>query len=220
MQKRALPLLNELNVGRRPFVLGAVSTCVLAACGVSVQDGDGGEPLPDGGDGSANDGAAGGRDSAADAGGVDANGADATAMDARTVDSGAADTGSGRDAAPDAAPDAPTCSPGPTRLGNVSMFARGTWTVVAAARVIVGHDGGGLYAYSNVCTHAGCTVGAPSSTGVATCPCHLSRFDGNGAVVHGPATQPLPHYELTICASVAYVNRSRVVSASTRTPVP
>jgi Rieske Fe-S protein len=50
---------------------------------------------------------------------------------------------------------------------------------------------GEVHAFSAVCTHQGCTVGV-SDAGIA-CPCHGSRFDPDtGAVVHGPATRPLP----------------------------
>jgi thiosulfate dehydrogenase [quinone] large subunit len=181
MHKQRLPCLNEQPVGRRPFVLGAVSACVLTACGVAIPEGDGGEPQPD-------------------AGGTD--GTDAGTMGA------------------DAADDASACMPGPVRLGSLDSFATGTWTLITAARMIVGHDDGGLYAYSAVCTHAGCTVNPPSSTGQALCPCHRSLFDGDGAVVNGPATRPLAHYAVTICDGVAYANRSQTVDPSTRTAVP
>jgi rieske iron-sulfur protein len=53
----------------------------------------------------------------------------------------------------------------------------------------------GLVAYSAICTHLGCTV-LPrlSAQGYIVCPCHGSIFDpaNAAAVVHGPATRPLP----------------------------
>lgn len=39
------------------------------------------------------------------------------------------------------------------------------------------------------CTHLGCRVSAVEA-GFA-CPCHGSRFDRHGAVLHGPAPRPL-----------------------------
>ena len=51
-------------------------------------------------------------------------------------------------------------------------------------------DGEGVYAISTVCTHLGCIV-KPSETGF-DCPCHGSKFDPNGAVIHGPAPKALP----------------------------
>ena len=51
-----------------------------------------------------------------------------------------------------------------------------------------------------VCTHEGCAVLVTSNTQL-DCPCHLSRFDGNGAVVRGPADRPLPRYTTSYNAS-------------------
>lgn len=45
-------------------------------------------------------------------------------------------------------------------------------------------------ALSTICTHQGCDA-AVNSANQVECPCHGSRFDSNGAVVNGPAAQPL-----------------------------
>jgi cytochrome b6-f complex iron-sulfur subunit len=47
------------------------------------------------------------------------------------------------------------------------------------------------------CTHDNCQVGAPSSSGIMTCPCHGSKFDITGAVKQGPASSPLGQYTST-----------------------
>lgn len=39
------------------------------------------------------------------------------------------------------------------------------------------------------CTHAGCSLGLKDR--VAVCPCHGSRFELDGSVARGPATEPL-----------------------------
>ena len=46
-------------------------------------------------------------------------------------------------------------------------------------------EGGGVRAFSAVCTHAGCTVGYQG--GQIVCPCHGGTFDPKtGAVTGGP----------------------------------
>ncbi|HYM62232.1 MAG TPA: Rieske 2Fe-2S domain-containing protein [Thermoanaerobaculia bacterium] len=56
---------------------------------------------------------------------------------------------------------------------------------------------GGVYALSAVCTHLGCIARYKSDEKVIACPCHGSRFDLEGNVVHGPAPRPLPWLDVT-----------------------
>ena len=51
------------------------------------------------------------------------------------------------------------------------------------------------YALSSRCTHAGCTVDATTPT--LNCPCHDSRFNRDGSVAKGPATQALKSFPIT-----------------------
>jgi len=51
-------------------------------------------------------------------------------------------------------------------------------------------DGEGVYAISTVCTHLGCII-KPAQDGFE-CPCHGSRFTGDGSVKRGPAPRALP----------------------------
>jgi Rieske Fe-S protein len=44
--------------------------------------------------------------------------------------------------------------------------------------------------FSSVCTHAGCKV-SKIEDGTIDCPCHGSKFSLEGAVVQGPAKDPL-----------------------------
>jgi glycine/D-amino acid oxidase-like deaminating enzyme/nitrite reductase/ring-hydroxylating ferredoxin subunit len=52
-------------------------------------------------------------------------------------------------------------------------------------------DDGKVHAVSATCTHLGCTVAFNDAERTWDCPCHGSRFDVDGNVLHGPATHAL-----------------------------
>ena len=93
----------------------------------------------------------------------------------------------------------------------------------AAGSVAIGRDASGLYALTTICTHQGCDIGQSGTISASglTCGCHGSRFDANGAVLSGPASQPLDHYAVAIEADGTYViHVGSVVPSDQRTPVP
>lgn len=48
-----------------------------------------------------------------------------------------------------------------------------------------------LHVRSAICTHLGCVVAWNSAEKSWDCPCHSSRFDVDGTVLHGPAAVAL-----------------------------
>lgn len=109
-----------------------------------------------------------------------------------------------------------TASAGGSASGSGSSSATGA-VVTTAASVPVGGaklakaDGttwlvaqpksGEFVCHSGICTHEGCPLTEIiGQEGV--CNCHGSRFDVNtGAVIKGPATQPLPKQSVTLSGS-------------------
>lgn len=111
---------------------------------------------------------------------------------------------------------------GPVPGGNVADAAPDTLRIVSGENVALGRDTGGLYAMSAACTHQGCLVSAAGTPEKGlTCPCHGSRFDGNGAVTQGPASSPLQHYRVDLASDgTITIQGGDPVSADVRTAVP
>ncbi|MFD6401375.1 ubiquinol-cytochrome c reductase iron-sulfur subunit [Nocardia sp. NPDC060249] len=63
--------------------------------------------------------------------------------------------------------------------------------VIVGDTVVTQPTAGNFVGLSSTCTHAGCKV-ATVARGTINCPCHGSRFELDGAVRGGPATEPLP----------------------------
>lgn len=103
-----------------------------------------------------------------------------------------------------------------TNEGSIASYPLGTWKKKNS--YIIAQDAKGFFAFSAICTHSGCLVNPPTANGQTFCACHGSKFDGNGAVLVGPAKTPLDHYAVTVCGGAVYVDENMVVDATTRTP--
>jgi Rieske Fe-S protein len=213
MKTRSLPLLDQ-NLERRSVLLVGVAAASVAACGPESS-----QPTPTS-DVPATDTGSPPTDTGADAGTPTDTGVmqptDSGMMPPTDTgmmpptDSGMMPADSGMMV---------TCPADGTRMGPVSEVAAGSWRLYSMQRVVVARDAGGLFAYTAVCTHNGCTIGAPDAMGNSTCPCHGSRYDGSGAVTGGPASRALVHYEVVVCNGDIYVRTMREVATTARTPV-
>ena len=75
--------------------------------------------------------------------------------------------------------------------GEARIIQRG-WMKVAVYR----DPAGEVHAVSPICTHLQCVVRWNSAETSWDCPCHGSRFDPDGRVLHGPAVKPLSAVDL------------------------
>jgi Rieske Fe-S protein len=78
-------------------------------------------------------------------------------------------------------------------LSALSQVPVGGGIVLGAKGVVLTRvNADSVKGFSSICTHEGCTL-ASVAAGTINCPCHGSKFSAaTGAVVHGPATLPLP----------------------------
>ena len=67
-------------------------------------------------------------------------------------------------------------------------------------RITLANVAGTLFAIDDTCSHRGCSLGDGKLDGsTLQCACHGSRFDvTSGAVVRGPAEDPVRSYTVTV----------------------
>ncbi|MDT7554726.1 MAG: hypothetical protein QOI16_3262 [Pseudonocardiales bacterium] len=84
-------------------------------------------------------------------------------------------------------------------LVALSAVPVGGGVIVAGRGVVVTRPAEGeVVAFRTLCPHRGCEVRAVAA-GTINCFCHGSRFRiGDGAVVGGPATEPLTPVPVTV----------------------
>ena len=98
------------------------------------------------------------------------------------------------------------------RIGLPDNYQEGT-TFLEEHRLFLFREGASFHAISGICTHLGCTVkfspfGSPReetvrgytfrALGEFHCPCHGSKFRGEGTNFAGPAPRPLTSYLLEL----------------------
>jgi cytochrome b6-f complex iron-sulfur subunit len=113
-----------------------------------------------------------------------------------------------RSLVPNVSYDAPTT----VKLGLPAEFPDGL-KFLADERLFVFREGKTYHAISAVCTHLGCTARAEALPNVEIrqiggqslrlthrfqCPCHGSKYTGDGTNMSGPAPRPLAWYHLSL----------------------
>ncbi len=84
------------------------------------------------------------------------------------------------------------------KLSDVAVGSAVSATLKGQPIIVCQPKAGQVVAFSGVCTHRNCTV-VPERGTELSCPCHGSKFDAaTGAVLMGPATQPLPAVPVTV----------------------
>jgi Rieske Fe-S protein len=100
------------------------------------------------------------------------------------------------------------------RITLPASLPEGQAFIPAGRSVAVFRDAQGVYAVSTVCTHLGCIV--KSTPEGFECPCHGSRFSGDGAVLKGPAPKALPWCSVTGSGGDYVVDEGATVPAGTK----
>ncbi|MBB6328277.1 cytochrome b6-f complex iron-sulfur subunit [Algoriphagus iocasae] len=83
----------------------------------------------------------------------------------------------------------------------------GGWLLINNAKVLVSKVGGTFVALTSVCTHSGCDTNWSFTNSTYNCSCHGSKFDAQGNVVSGPATNPLKVYSTEVNGDVLTIKK-------------
>ncbi len=86
------------------------------------------------------------------------------------------------------------------KLASLKVGATHKFVAKNGAPAIVFRTKTGVFAYSAICTHQGCTVAYSSSTKTLKCPCHGAEFDPykSAQVINGPAQSPLAKVKVAV----------------------
>lgn len=86
------------------------------------------------------------------------------------------------------------------KLAALKVGATKNFALANGAPAILFRTKTGVFAYSAICTHQGCTVSYTPSSNTLKCPCHGSEFDPfkSANVVAGPATSKLLSVKVAI----------------------
>ena len=86
------------------------------------------------------------------------------------------------------------------KLASIKVGANYNFVASNGAPAVLFRTKTGVFAYSAICTHQGCTVAYSSSSKTLKCPCHGAEFDPykSATVVNGPAQSPLAKIKVSV----------------------
>ncbi len=86
------------------------------------------------------------------------------------------------------------------KLASLKVGATHNFVAKNGAPAILFRTKKGVFAYSAICTHQGCTVAYSGSSKTLKCPCHGAEFDpfSSAKVLNGPAQAPLAKIKTAI----------------------
>lgn len=87
---------------------------------------------------------------------------------------------------------------------------------IPSGRFHISNSPDGVLALYGVCTHLGCLPKWVATNSRFECPCHGSKFTGDGSYIEGPAPRGLDRFNIEL----VYADGTRVQSDGSGSPVP
>jgi thiosulfate dehydrogenase [quinone] large subunit len=86
------------------------------------------------------------------------------------------------------------------KLNSVKVGANFKFVAANGSPAVLFRTKTGVFAYSAICTHQGCTVAYSNASKTLKCPCHGAEFDPykSATVVTGPAQSPLAKIKVSV----------------------
>jgi len=86
------------------------------------------------------------------------------------------------------------------KLASIKVGANYKFVAANGAPAVLFRTKTGVFAYSAICTHQGCTVAYSSASKTLKCPCHGAEYDPykSATVVTGPAQSPLAKIKVSV----------------------
>ena len=98
---------------------------------------------------------------------------------------------------PQAIPESLQRSDGFLVVGTIAeLEENSSLTSDVASVIVIRSPSNDLIALGRTCPHQGCAVSLTESRERLSCPCHGAEFTIRGELLQGPATSPLPTYEV------------------------